>query len=184
MRDPGRDGGPVELRCSGLVLRTGHLLVVGRDGRGDWVLPGGSPEPGEGSAASVRREVREETGVNVETGEVAFVFEVTDPGRQDRLIEIVFFAQEQGEQATLHSTEPGLTPQWVPVDELGRLQMRPPIAGYLRGATRRTPGRSAPLPRQPVAPRGQLQWGRRVTRRRRSVRAASTPRPRGQRPLG
>lgn len=144
MRDARRDGGPVELRCSGLVMRASHLLLVGRAGRGDWVLPGGSPEPGEGSAACVRREVREETGVHVETGEVAFVFEVTDPARQDRLIEIVFFAEEQGDQTALCSTESGLTLRWMPVDELGRVEMRPPIAGYLRGAARRTPGRSAP----------------------------------------
>lgn len=153
-----RDGGPVELRCSGLIVRASQLLVVGRDGHGDWVLPGGSPEPGEGSAACVRREVREEAGVHVETGEVAFVFEVTDPGRQDRLVEIVFFARAQGEEATLHSTEAGLTPRWVPLDELGQIKLRPPIAGYLRGATRRVPGRSAPylgnLWRPEVSPGG------------------------------
>ena len=139
-----RDGGPVELRCSGLVVRADQLLVVGRDGRGDWALPGGSPEPGEGCAACVRREVLEESGIKVETGEVAFVFEVTDPGGEDRLIEIVFYAQERGERAPLYGAEPGLTPRWVPLDGLGSVELRPPIAGYVRGATRRLPGHSAP----------------------------------------
>ena len=61
------------LRCSAVVARHDRVLLIHRDRRDDWVLPGGSPEPGEGSGACVRREVREEAGLVVEPAEVAFV---------------------------------------------------------------------------------------------------------------
>lgn len=45
---------------------TGRVLLIRRgDGRG-WSLPGGVMEPGEPIVACVRREVREETGLDVE----------------------------------------------------------------------------------------------------------------------
>jgi 8-oxo-dGTP diphosphatase len=50
----------------GVVLsERGVLLAVRADLRG-WELPGGNAHPGEPEQAAVRREIREETGVDVE----------------------------------------------------------------------------------------------------------------------
>ncbi len=54
----------------GLLLSGGRVLLVHRaPGRADypdtWDLPGGHIEPGEGPAAAMRREVREELGIEV-----------------------------------------------------------------------------------------------------------------------
>ncbi len=49
----------------------GRLLLVQRandPGRGRWSLPGGRVEPGEDDAAALVREMREETGLDVEPG--------------------------------------------------------------------------------------------------------------------
>ena len=49
----------------------GRLLVIRRanhPGRGLWSLPGGRVEPGEDDAAALVREMREETGLEVEPG--------------------------------------------------------------------------------------------------------------------
>jgi 8-oxo-dGTP diphosphatase len=138
------DGAPVKLRCSALVIRKDQVLLLHRDAPEDWVLPGGSPELGESSGACVRREVREETGLSVDPAAVAFVLETIDPSRQDRIIEIVMFADESDRNQLLATTEPGMTPRFVAFDELSALDLRPPIAGYLRGAVRGYPQRSAP----------------------------------------
>lgn len=49
----------------------GRLLLVQRahdPGRGQWSLPGGRVEPGEDDATALIREMREETGLEVEPG--------------------------------------------------------------------------------------------------------------------
>lgn len=52
----------------------GDVLITRRSDDGTWDLPGGSVEPGETPAESIRREVREETGLDVRITTVAGVF--------------------------------------------------------------------------------------------------------------
>jgi mutator protein MutT len=63
---------PVEI-VVGFVARGGRFLVRLRRGdlglAGTWELPGGKVAPGEDHAAALTREVREETGLEVEVGE-------------------------------------------------------------------------------------------------------------------
>lgn len=66
----GSDG---EVPCVGGLAYDdeGRLLLVRRandPGRGRWSLPGGRVEPGEDDAAALVREMREETGLDVEPG--------------------------------------------------------------------------------------------------------------------
>lgn len=53
----------------------GDVLLVRQDGR--WYLPGGVREPGESLAAGARREVHEETGIDVEITGLAAISEQT-----------------------------------------------------------------------------------------------------------
>lgn len=61
-----------------VCVRDGRLLVVQR-GRGvgvdSWSLPGGRAEPGETLADAVRRELREETGLEVDVGDLVGIAE-------------------------------------------------------------------------------------------------------------
>lgn len=63
-----------------LVIRGGLLLCVRkRDESGDICsFPGGGQEPGETLVEAVRREFREEVGLDVEVGELLFVREYRD----------------------------------------------------------------------------------------------------------
>jgi mutator protein MutT len=59
--------------CVGAVIRdeTGRILLIKRGhepGKGLWSVPGGRIEPGETDEQAVVREVREETGLEVECG--------------------------------------------------------------------------------------------------------------------
>jgi ADP-ribose pyrophosphatase YjhB (NUDIX family) len=59
---------------SGVIVRDGKVLLVKRGKepyKGCWSLPGGGVEPGESLRDAVKREVREETGLEVEVGRVA-----------------------------------------------------------------------------------------------------------------
>ena len=127
----------VRLRCSVIVFRGDEVLLVRRTRNGgDWVLPGGCPNPGEGMAACARREVLEEAGLRADISRVAFALETIDPGGSERTIEIVFLAAEAPAPA---ATEPGLEPAFIRLDDLPGLDLRPPIAGHVRGLRDRNP---------------------------------------------
>lgn len=126
----GPDQHPVNLRCSALVVRGDTVLLCRR--ATDWVLPGGTPRHGESAAACVRREVREETGLAVTPVSVAFVLDATNMQAGQHLMEIVFLTEEDSGPASPAQREDGLEPEFVPLTGLARLELRPPIGGYLR----------------------------------------------------
>jgi 8-oxo-dGTP pyrophosphatase MutT (NUDIX family) len=56
------------------VRDDGRILVIKRRDNGDWQAPGGILEADEEIAAGVRREVREETGIEVEPEQLTGVY--------------------------------------------------------------------------------------------------------------
>jgi ADP-ribose pyrophosphatase YjhB (NUDIX family) len=62
----------------GVVILKGRALLIRRGGpplEGQWSIPGGMLEVGETLIEGVRRELSEETGVEVEVGKLIEVFE-------------------------------------------------------------------------------------------------------------
>jgi 8-oxo-dGTP diphosphatase len=75
--DPGPAHRPF-VGVGGIARRDGAILLIRRGkppSEGLWSVPGGRVEWGETLAEAVRREVLEETGLDVEVGEVAGVVE-------------------------------------------------------------------------------------------------------------
>ncbi|WP_377290796.1 NUDIX hydrolase [Rhizobium sp. SG2393] len=62
-------------RIAGLGFREGHVLVHRAVHEPFWTFPGGRAEIGETSADTLRREMIEELGVEVEVGTLLFVVE-------------------------------------------------------------------------------------------------------------
>jgi 8-oxo-dGTP diphosphatase len=65
VRRPSRSQGPL-LVVQAAVLSEGRVLLSVREDLRGWELPGGNPTPGERDEVALRREVREETGLDVE----------------------------------------------------------------------------------------------------------------------
>lgn len=120
------------IRCSALVFRESRILLCRRK-ESEWILPGGTPRIGEGAGACVQREILEETGIAVDPDRVAFVLDASHHEADQHLIEIVFTATERDRTLTPRQLEVGLSPEFVPVDSLSQLSLKPPIAGYIRG---------------------------------------------------
>ncbi len=136
----------IALRCSAVVVHGTDVLLVCRvGGAADiWSLPGGTPRQGESMAACARREVREETGLHVDPAGVAFVLEVLAPERGPRTVDMVFLAREVEPGQQPQQQEPGLQPAFKPLTSLQDLDLRPPLAGHLRGMLGQSGRRYAP----------------------------------------
>ncbi len=124
-----------DVRCSAVVFRDHKVLLVrrARDGGDDWVLPGGTPRQGESMASCARRETLEETGLAVEATRIAFVVESSGPRAGLHTVDLVFLATPSVPGQLLKSGENNLFAAFVPLDLLHEIDLRPPVAGHLRG---------------------------------------------------
>lgn len=125
-----------------IILRRGRVLLVQRGrapGRGLWSLPGGAVEPGERLEDAVRREVREETGLEVRSAEVFEVFERIIRDRRGRVeyhyVLIDFLCRAAGGAPAPADDADDV--EWVAVDNLAGRPMTDGTAEVIRRAFRR-----------------------------------------------
>ncbi len=105
------------------------MVKRGQDpGKGLWSLPGGRLEAGEYLADGLRREVLEETGLEVEIGELVGIFEVVgDP----HYVILDFFAQAEGNAEPRASGDVDEA-RWVPLGSVAELECTPRFVETLR----------------------------------------------------
>jgi ADP-ribose pyrophosphatase YjhB (NUDIX family) len=78
-----KDPTEVRVSVSAVVRRRGEpdrILLMRRSDNAHWGLPGGYVEPGESVESAAQREVREETGYEIEVGRLVGVY--SDPRTQ------------------------------------------------------------------------------------------------------
>lgn len=77
------------VRCRGIILHQGKMLVVRHPGSSGFVaLPGGHLEWGEDIKACMRREIIEELGVEPEIRRLLYINNFTEHGQQS--VEFIF----------------------------------------------------------------------------------------------
>lgn len=124
-----------------VIVEAGRVLLVRRDTeplRGEWSVPGGMLELGEKLRDGVRREVQEETGIDVEPGEVLDVFDsiFTDAlGRtQYHYVLIDYLCRSLGGEPRAGSDVSDV--RWVSADALPAMGLRPSIEEVVRKGLR------------------------------------------------
>lgn len=88
------------LGCAGIVWRRDGVLLGKRNkdpNRGFWVLPGGGVAFGESFAETLRRELREETGIEVQIDRLLNVYELISAPDEHRVIVYLVAHYESGE---------------------------------------------------------------------------------------
>jgi 8-oxo-dGTP pyrophosphatase MutT (NUDIX family) len=81
-----RSSSDLPTSIKGVLLVEGGVVLV-KNPRDEWELPGGRPEPGETEAATLEREFEEELAIRVKAGALIddYVFEVV-PDRNVRIV--------------------------------------------------------------------------------------------------
>ncbi|WP_075896364.1 NUDIX domain-containing protein [Actinomadura sp. CNU-125] len=90
-------GARIAVRVTAVVIEDGRILLLDQDtdtGRA-WSLPGGKVEHGEPLADALVREVREETGLDVEPGRLLYVCDHL-PGGGTHVVHMTFEARRVG----------------------------------------------------------------------------------------
>jgi 8-oxo-dGTP pyrophosphatase MutT (NUDIX family) len=113
--------GGVVIRMAGMMP---EVLVVHRPRYGDWSLPKGHLEPGEGAAAAALREVEEETGIRAAVVGPAGESRYEVEGRPKR---VRWFAMRavSGDPAVREPDAEVDVARWVPRPDLGALLTHP-----------------------------------------------------------
>jgi 8-oxo-dGTP diphosphatase len=120
-----------QIAVGAIIVHDGSLLMVqrGQDpGKGLWSLPGGRVERGEYLVDALRREVREETGLAIEVGDLVGILEVTgDP----HYVILDYFAAVTGDSAPTPGQD-AADARWVPLDDVPKLDCTPRFLETLR----------------------------------------------------
>ncbi len=121
-----------QIAVGAIVLSNGKLLMVQRanePGAGLWSLPGGRLEQGELLEDAVKREVEEETGIEIEVGGLVGILEV--PG--DPHYVILDYAATASREHPPVPAQDVSEARWVPLEEVARLPCTPRFVETLRG---------------------------------------------------
>ena len=124
-----------------IVLEKGEVLLVRRNrapALGQWSLPGGRVEWGETLREAVAREVREETGIDIEVEGLAGIAERILPDDEGKIeyhyVILDFWARPKSRELT--PGDDASEAKWVPVGELNDYELTAGLYEFLqdRGA--------------------------------------------------
>jgi 8-oxo-dGTP diphosphatase len=120
----------------GVVVENGRALIVKRahePRKGEWSLPGGLVELGETLIEAARREIKEETGLDVEVGEVIEVFDRVhrlDGRIQYHFVIVDYLCRPIG--GTLQAGDDAEGVAWVTADEIAAFGVNDIAARVIR----------------------------------------------------
>ena len=125
-----------EKSCGAVIFRKHHgnteLLLIKHTNGGHWSFPKGHVEPGETEAQTALREVREETGLEVQI-DTSFREVVSYSPRKDTIKNVVYFLAwvkskeirpQPEEVSQVKWVEISLAPKWLIYDNDGQLVSR------------------------------------------------------------
>ena len=99
-----------------LLIRRAAAPFAGR-----WALPGGFVGVGESLDAAARRELEEETGLQLAYVEQLYTFGAVDRDPRERVVTVAYFALVKAIDHEVQAATDAIDAAWVPVDQLPKL---------------------------------------------------------------
>jgi len=129
----------MKVRVAGVVTKEDKLLLVKHRRRGlsYWAFPGGSVQEFETLPDALTRELREETGLQVEPGRLVYIVETFNPrGQGTHTLNLFYLADVVGEtEAVMERRRNGEhldVAEFLPLAELADIELYPEIADVIK----------------------------------------------------
>lgn len=121
------------IRAAVAVICEGRILLVehSKCGRSYWLLPGGGLDWGESLREAARREVAEETGLDVSVGDLLFVSETLAPDGSKHVVHLVFAGEFSSGEIHIADEERITDVRWVELSAVQSLVLHPPMQAAL-----------------------------------------------------
>lgn len=120
----------------GILLEEGRVLLSGNRWFSDkplvWTLPGGRADEGEGIAEALVREFREETGLDIEVGDLAYVAESRSAIQRRIFLVCAFTVRRLGGTLQCDGDPDVEELRWVAPDDLVEYLPAPSLGDPLR----------------------------------------------------
>lgn len=124
-----------------VVFSAGNEILLIKRGKaphyGRWMVPGGTLEWGETLEDAVLREVREETGIDIEIEKFVEIIEAITPG-QDGFHFVIMDYAARAISGTLAASSDALDAVWAPLESLGAYDLTPELLRVIDQARRAT----------------------------------------------
>ena len=138
--DPGAPkANSIVVATSAYIEDDGRILLIRRADNGLWALPGGGMEPGETVLGCAVREVREETGIDVDVTGLVGIFSnpahvvVYPDGEVRQGFSICVRARAMN--GTIRTSDESTEVAWVPRDELAQRDIHPEVRRRIERAS-------------------------------------------------
>ncbi|MFH1962398.1 MAG: NUDIX hydrolase [bacterium] len=124
----------IDIRIAACILKNNKILMV-RHKKGDekyWLLPGGRIEYGETMIETLKRELIEETGLEISVGNLMFMSEAIPKDNHRHIVNIFFEAEIIGGEIKLGDEEILDAVEFIDINKIDEIVIYPLIKDELK----------------------------------------------------